>query len=138
MRGPRPESTRLTSAQHRRQIRIAFFHRAAIRGLVIAAASLPSHAEPFGDPEGWEAVPCTVSGGANNRKSGLITVENGDDGISNVYCEGSWGATECSGNNKCVTNSVVRAVGGGRVIAKPIVSVPSTTLNVNHVPTLAR
>jgi hypothetical protein len=112
---------------------------AAALTLVIAAASLPSHAEPFGDPAGWEAVPCTVSGGANNGKSGLITVENGDDGISNVYCEGSWGATECSGNNnKCVTNSIVRAIGGGHVIGKPIVSVPSTTLNVNHVPTLAR
>ncbi len=108
---------------------------AAALTLVIGTASFPSHAAPVGG----EGSSCTVNSGANQGKSGTVTTETDDNGGSHTWCEGSWGATECSGNNnKCVTNSIVRAIGGGHVIGKPIVSVPSTTLNVNHVPTLAR
>ena len=93
--------------------------------LVIGAASMPAHA----DPEGWEGVSCTVNGGANQGKSGIVTVEKGDDGSTNVYCEGSWGATECGGSpNKCVSTSVVPGAGGVRRIGNPIVSVPSTLI----------
>jgi hypothetical protein len=101
--------------------------------LVIGGASLPSHAAPVGS----EGSSCTVTSGANQGKSGTVTTENDDQGNTHTWCEGSWGATECSGSNKCAAASVVSGLGGGHNIGKPIFALPAT-LNVTRAATLAR
>jgi hypothetical protein len=103
---------------------------AAALTLVIGAASFPSHAAPVGN----EGSSCTVNSGANAGKSGTVTTETDDQGGTHTWCEGSWGATECTGG-KCSAAQIV-GIGGGHIIGKPILG--STLLNISHVATLAR
>jgi hypothetical protein len=64
---------------------------------------------------------CTVASGANKGKSGTVTVE-ADTGSQ--WCEGSWGATECTGSNKCAASRGVKPSfflppNAGTTIAQP-------------------
>jgi hypothetical protein len=106
---------------------------AAALTLVIGTASFPSHAAPVGA----EGSSCTVNSGANQGKSGTVTTETDDNGGSHTWCEGSWGATECSGSNKCSAAQVVSGLGGGHIIGKPILGL-SSTVNLSHIATQAR
>jgi hypothetical protein len=106
---------------------------AAALTLFIGAASSPSHAAPVGA----EGSSCTVTSGANQGKSGTVTTETDDNGGAHTWCEGSWGATECTGSNKCAAAQVISGTGGGRIIGKPVLGL-STLLNANHVATQAR
>ena len=63
----------------------------------------------------------TVTSGANKGKSGTVTVE---EGTGSLWCEGSWGATECTGSNKCAASRGVKPgfflpPNAGTTIAQP-------------------
>lgn len=72
-------------------------HVAGVLAIVIASASFNAGAAPVGA----EGSSCTVTSGGNAGKSGTVTVETDDQGGTHTWCEGSWGATECTGSNKC-------------------------------------
>jgi hypothetical protein len=71
-------------------------------GVVTALVSFGSAASAGAAPKDTTASKagkaCTVSSGSNAGKSGTYTVE---EGTGSLWCEGSWGGTECAGSDKC-------------------------------------
>jgi hypothetical protein len=77
--------------------------RFVVAGLVVAGlVSFGSAATAGAAPKDTTATKagkaCTVSSGSNAGKSGTYTVE---EGTGSLWCEGSWGGTECTGSDKC-------------------------------------
>lgn len=69
-----------------------------VSGLVTFVSTASAGAAPKETTASKAGKACTVSSGSNAGKSGTYTVE---EGTGSLWCEGSWGGTECTGSDKC-------------------------------------
>jgi hypothetical protein len=63
-----------------------------------------------GAAKGNEGKACTVTSGGNAGKTGTIMIEGGAE-----YCEGSWGATDCTASATNPSKCSIAKVGGGKL-----------------------